>query len=104
MTFVNQPIWQFVILTACGLVAVGVGTALVVDYRGLLTRYAHSLWESYQRPWYQRLFVWTDKQRQRLADERRIRTWVRVPAGILCLMGFIFLFFEIGALATGHVG
>jgi hypothetical protein len=103
MTFSDQPIPQFLLLTALGLLAVVLGVALVADYKGLTTRYAQRLSKSWQHPWYQKAFVWTDKRRRATTDVRQIRTWVRIPAGGLILIGLIFLAAEIGALATGHV-
>ena len=103
MTFSNQPIPQFLLLTALGLLAVGGGVAFVTDYKGLSTRYAHRLSEQYQRGWYQKVFVWTDRQRERIKDERLVRRRVRIPASGLIFIGLVFLAGEIGALATGHV-
>ncbi len=103
MTFENQPIPQFLLLTALGLIAICLGLALVTDYKGMLTRYAHRLSQSYQGGWYQKTFIWTNKQREHVKDEGLIRRGVRIPSFGLILIGVIFLAGELGALATGHV-
>ncbi len=102
MTFSNQPVPQFVLLMALGLLAVAVGVAFVTDYKGISTRYAHRLSQSYLHGW-QRTFVWTDRQRKHWANERLARRWVRIPTFGFILIGLIVLVAEIGAWATGHV-
>ncbi len=76
---------------------------LVTDYRGALTSYTHRCWLTYQRPWYQRTFLWTASSRARHADENRLRRTFRIVAVIGLAMGVFILSIEFSALVTGHV-
>src|SRR5712691_11940186 len=98
MRLYDQTLVEFAILTLTGIIVSAVATLLVTDYRGFLTRYAHSSWRFYQRPWYQRLFVWTSWSRAYYADEARVRRDLRL-AGIPGLAtGVLVLSIEFAAL------
>ena len=98
-----QTLAEFAVLTITAIVW-SVATALLVrDYRGALTSYTHRCWLFYQRPWYQRAFLWTASSRARYADEKRLRRTFRVVAVFGLAMGVFILSIEFSALATGHV-
>jgi hypothetical protein len=103
MQLSNQTLVEFAVLTLAGIVWSALTASLVTDYRGSLTRYAHSCWMFYQRPWYQRLFLWTSSSRARHADEARVRRDLRLVAVPGLAMGLFILSIEFTALITGHV-
>lgn len=103
MRLVNQPPTQFAVLMLTGIIVSAVTSALLTNYRGLLTSYAHRLWRQYQKPWYQKAFLWTRRQRAHYSDEAKIRRTMRVVAGFGAAMGIFFIVIEFTALVTGHV-
>lgn len=103
MQMSDQPLAQFAVLMVTGLVLAAVAAIMVTDYRGLLTRYAHSCWRIYQHRWYQRLFLWTSASRARYADEAWVRRTLRLVAVPGLAMGVFVLAIELAALFTGHV-
>ena len=103
MQLSHQTAVQFAVLTLTG-ISLSVVTALLVkDYRGALTNYTHRLWLTYQRPWYQRTFLWTSSSRARHADENRLRRTFWIVSVIGLAMGVFVLSIEFSALATGRV-
>ncbi len=103
MQLSDQSLFEFAVLTLSGIVWSAVTALLVTDYRGTLTSYAHRCWLTYQRPWYQRTFLWTASSRARHADENRLRRTFRIVAVIGLAMGVFVLSIEFSALVTGHV-
>ena len=103
MQLSDQPLAQFAVLTLAGIVWSVVTALLVRDYRGVLTSYTHRCWQAYQRPWYQRTFLWTASSRAHHADENRLRRTFRIVAVLGLAMGVFVLSVEFSALATGHV-
>ena len=103
MQLSDQTLVEFAVLTLTGIVVSAVAALLVTDYRGSLTSYAHRYWRFYQRPWYQRLFLWTSSSRARYADEARVRRTLRLAAVPGLAMGVFILSIEFSALVTGHV-
>ena len=85
----DQPLFQFAVLTLSGIVWSVVNALLVTDYRGALTRYTHRCWLTYQRPWYQRTFLWTASLRARYADENWVRRTFRITAVIGLAVSFV---------------
>jgi hypothetical protein len=103
MEMSDQTLAEFAVLAVTGIVVSAVATIMVTDYRGSLTRYAHSCWSVYQRRWYQRLFLWTSSSRAHYADEARVRRTLRLVAVPGLAMGILFLAIEFALLFTGHV-
>jgi len=103
MKLSDQTLLEFAVLTLSGIVWSVVTALLVTDYRGALTSYTHRCWLTYQRPWYQRTFLWTASSRARHADENRLRRTFRIVAVIGLAMGVFILSIEFSALVTGHV-
>jgi hypothetical protein len=103
MQLSDQTLLQFVVLTLCGIIWSVVTALLVTDYRGALTSYTHRCWLTYQRPRYQRIFLWTASSRARYADENRLRRTFRIVAAAGLAMGVLILSIEFSALVTGHV-
>jgi hypothetical protein len=103
MQLSDQTLAEFAILSLAGIVMLAVMALLVADYRRLLTRYTHRCWLTYQRPWYQRIFLWTAASRARYGDEGRLRRTFRGVAVLGLAMGGFVLALEFIALATGHV-
>jgi hypothetical protein len=103
MEISDQTLAEFAVLAVTGIVMSAVAAIMVTDYRGSLTRYAHSCWRVYQRRWYQRLFLWTASSRTHYADEARVRRTLRLVAVPGLAMGVFFLAIEFAALFTGHV-
>jgi hypothetical protein len=103
MQLSDQTLFQFAVLTLSGIIWSVVTALLVTDYRGTLTSYTHRCWLTYQRPWYQRAFLWTASSRARYADENRLRRTFRIVAVIGLAMGVFVLSIEFSALVTGHV-
>ncbi len=99
----DQTLFQFAVLTLSGIIWSVVTALLVTDCRGTLTSYTHRCWLTYQRPWYQRMFLWTASSRARYADENRLRRTFRIGAVIGLAVGVFVLSIEFGALITGHV-
>jgi hypothetical protein len=103
MQLSDQTLAEFAVLTLTGLAVSAVAALLVTDCRGTLTGYAHRCWRFYQRPWYQRLFLWTSSSRARYGDEARVRRTMRLTAVPGLAMGTFVLSIEFSALVTGHV-
>jgi multidrug efflux pump subunit AcrB len=103
MEMSDQTLAEFAVLAVTGIVVSAVAAIMVTDYRGSLTRYAHSCWRLYQRRWYQRLFLWTSSSRARYADETPVRRTLRLVAVLGLAMGVLVLAIEFAALVTGHV-
>jgi hypothetical protein len=103
MQLSDQTLFEFAVLTLSGIVWSVVTALLVTDYRGTLTGYTHRCWLTYQRPWYQRTFLWTASSRARYADENRLRRTFRIVAVIGLAMGVLVLSIEFSALVMGHV-
>jgi hypothetical protein len=103
MALSNQPLTQFAVLLLTGTVMSLICVALSFDLRGYLTSYCHRLWKSYQKPWYQKTFLWTKRSRAFYANEAKIRTTTRVVSVFGLAMGFFILAVEFAALVTGHV-
>ena len=99
----DQTLFQFAVLTLTGIIWSVVTALLVTDYRGTLTSYTHRCWLIYQRPWYQRTFLWTASSRARAADENRLRRTFRIAAVIGLAVGVFVLSIEFSALVMGHV-
>ena len=103
MEMSDQTLVEFAILAVTGIVLSAVAAIMVTDYRGSLTRCAHSCWRFYQRRWYQRLFLRTSWSRAYYADEARVRRVFRLVAVLGLAMGVLVLVIEFAALVTGHV-
>jgi multidrug efflux pump subunit AcrB len=103
MEMSDQTLAEFAVLAVTGIVVSAVAAIMVTDYRGSLTRYAHSCWRVYQRRWYRRLFLWTSSSRAHYTDEARVRRTLRLVAVPGLAMGVLFLVIEFAALFTGHV-
>jgi hypothetical protein len=103
MELSDQPLGQFAVLALSGIVWSVMTALLVMDYRGILTSYTHRCWLVYQRPWYQRTFLWGASARARYADENRVRRTFRIVAIIGLAMGLFIVSIEFSALVTGHV-
>jgi hypothetical protein len=103
MALSNQPLTQFAVLLLTGTVMSLLCVVLTFDFRGYLTRYSHRLWRSYQKPWYQKTFLWTKRSRTFYGDEAKIRTTIRVVAVFGLAMGLLIFAVEFVALVTGHV-
>jgi hypothetical protein len=103
MEMSDQTLAEFAVLAVTGIVVSAVAAIMVTDYRGSLTRYAHSCWRLYQHRWYQRLFLWTSSSRAHYADEARVRRTLRLVAVPGLAMGVLVLAIEVAALFTGHV-
>jgi hypothetical protein len=103
MQLSDQTLFQFAVLTLSGIIWSAVTALLVADYRGTLRSYTHRCWMTYQRPWYQRTFLWTASSRAHYADENRLRRTFRIVAIIGLAMGVFILSTEFSALVTGHV-
>jgi hypothetical protein len=103
MEMSDQTLAEFAVLAVTGIVVSAVAAIMVTDYRGSLTRYAHSCWRLYQHRWYQRLFLWTSSSRAHFADEARVRRTLRVVAVPGLAVGVLVLVIESAALFTGHV-
>jgi hypothetical protein len=99
----DQALVEFAVLAVTGIVVSAVAASMVTDYRGSLTRYAHSCWRFYQRRWYQRLFLWTSSSRAHYADEAWVRRTLRLGAIPGLAIGALILAIEFVALFTGHV-
>jgi hypothetical protein len=72
MTFQNQPILQFLLLTGLGLFALGLGLALVSNYKALRTRCADASTGRTIGPRYQELVIWTKGQLKFWSDKGKI--------------------------------
>jgi multidrug efflux pump subunit AcrB len=108
MEMSDQTLAEFAVLAVAGIVVSVVAAIMVTDYRGSLTRYAHSCWRIYQHRfyqhrWYQRLFLWTSSSRAHQADQARVRRTLRVLAVLGLAIGVLVLAIEFAALFTGHV-
>ena len=103
MEMSDQTLAEFAVLAVAGVVVSAVAAIMVMDYRGLLTRYARSCWRFYQHRWYQRLFLWTSSSRAHYADETRVRRTLRLVAVAGLAVGVLVLAIEFAALFTGHV-
>jgi hypothetical protein len=103
MRLPDQTLVQFAVLTLAGVVWSVVTALLVRDHRGVLTSYTHKCWLTYQRPWYQRTFLWTASSRARSADEVRLRRTFRIVAVLGLGMGVLLLSLELSTLIGGHV-
>ena len=103
MEMSDQTLGEFAVLAVTGIAVSAVAAIMVTDYRGSLTRYAHSCWRFYQHRWYQRLFLWTSSSRAHFADEARVRRTLRVVAVLGLAVGVLVLVIESAALFTGHV-
>ncbi len=99
----NQTLFQFAVLSLSGIVWLVAMVLLAMDYRGVLTSYAHRCRLVYQRRWYQRTFLWTAASRARNTDESWLRRTFRIVAVIGFAMGLFILSIEFGTLVTGHV-
>jgi hypothetical protein len=99
----EQTLAEFAVLTVTGIVWSVVTALLVRDYRSALTSYTHRCWLAYQRPWYQRTFLWTASSRARYADENWLRRTFRIVAVLGLAMGVFVLSMEFSALVAGHV-
>jgi hypothetical protein len=102
MQFSDQPLTQFAVLILTGAVLSLVTAPLMVNYRDFLGRYAHRLWQMYQRPFYRGLAL-TRWQRRYSSNEVRIRRTVRVVAAGGFAMGIFFIAIEVAAAVIGHV-
>lgn len=71
---------------------------MVLDYRGLLTKFARHLWRTYQRP-----SPWGARMRAYYGDEATVRRHGRKAAFLMLLIGAAVLSFGLDALASGHV-
>ncbi|MHB8220538.1 MAG: hypothetical protein ACYDHU_09510 [Acidimicrobiales bacterium] len=103
MTLDNQSIPELFILLTTGLALGAAGGVLVTNYRGILARYAHNPWKHYQRPCYQKLFLWTKEQRAHDADRSFIRNAIRIPEAGMALMGLGVVVLEVAARTSEHV-
>lgn len=103
MQLSDQTLVEFAVLTLIGITWSVVTALLVRDYRGALRSYTHRCWLTYQRPWYQRTFLWTASSRARRAEENRLWRTFRIVAVLGLAMGVFVLSIEFSALATGHV-
>ena len=103
MEMSDETLAEFAVLAVTGTVVSAVAAIMATDYRGSLTRYAHSCWRLYQHRWYQRLFLWTSSSRARYADESAVRRTIRLVAVLGLAMGVLVLAIEFAALVTGHV-
>ncbi len=103
MQLSDQTLVELAVLTLTDIVWSALTASLVTDYRGSLTSYAHRCWLFYQRPWYQRMFLWTSSSRAYYADEARVRRNIRLAAVPGLAAGLLVLAIEFTALITGHV-
>ena len=103
MELTDQPLGQFLIVTAFSVAWSLLTAALVTDYRSMLTRYAERCWRSYQSPWSRKAFLWTRSARRFYEDESRVRRLFRAVAAIGLGVGVVILVVEIAALVSGHV-
>lgn len=103
MEISDQALAEFAVLAAAGIVVSAVAAIMLTDYRGSLTRYAHSCSRIYQHRWYQRLFLRTSSSRAHYADEARVRRTLRLVAVPGLALGVLVLAIEFAALFTGHV-
>ncbi len=94
MTLTNQSIGEFAVLTVTSVVLLGVSTALLLNFRGVLTRYAHYVWSFYQRPRWRWMHPGTEK---------RDRIGIRLASAVGLAMGSFIFGVEMAALASGHV-
>jgi hypothetical protein len=101
MEMSDQTLVEFAVLAVTGIVVSAVAAIIVMDYRGSLTRYAHSCWRFYQRRWYQRLFLWTCSSRAQAADEAWVRRTLRLVAVLGLAVGVLVLALEFAALSRG---
>jgi hypothetical protein len=91
---------DFSILTLISVALLAVTSALLTDYRGLLTKYSHRLFIEYQKPRYRRMRTFYGES---WGGEDKIRLVNRMAAALGAAMGIFTLVIEITALVTGHV-
>lgn len=103
MELSGQTLGEFAVLTVTGIVMCAVTAFMVTDYRGVLTKYTHRCWVSYQHAWYRRTFLPMSPSRAFCADEDRLRRTFRGHALFGLAMGVLVLSVELIAVVTGHV-
>jgi hypothetical protein len=103
VTLASQSPTEVAVLFLTGIIMSMVTAVLLTDYRNLLTKYAQQLVRSYQSPLYQKVFLWTKRQRTAVSDEGKVRTTIRAVAAVGSVFGIVIVVIEIAALVTGHV-
>ena len=91
-------------LLAWGALMAAVGTALVLNVRGVRNHYVDSLVRTYSLPSFQRWLRWTTRARRRAQDARWTSHTVVAGASLMAVVGFAMVAGCLIALATGKVG